>query len=789
MRSLVRGLWSVALLCLVLPSLVGAAPKERGVILRCDKPYSGIEQQIAQLGGRVTHRFDNVDALAAVVPEERLAELQALAGVKTLSKDAVVPAPAPVLSVKGVPSRGAGVVSLEAASVVDVAPATLKAMAASPQDYMFNNDLIHATELFSQGVFGEGVIVAVIDSGTANNADVVPAIAGSVIGGENFVAGDPSATSTRNGDHGSWVGSVIAGHAIFGFSEASTLVQSLLLNAPEAILGPCVGQGVCDVPMLGVAPFSSLYAMKVFPAAGGGAPESRIIAAMDRALTLKRNYDKGMPSAPVSGDGSEDDPYVYDSLNIQVVNMSLSGPTLYAGSDIEDELTREMLKAGQLVVASASNTGPAAMTGGSPGTGEGSLTVGAASTAPHERVLRDLQYGVGAGPLYRPFEGIQSAYFSARGPTADGRIDPELTANGFATLAQGASGGISVVSGTSFSAPTAAGAAALLWDVFPYQRASRVRNALYYSANPHILADRSGKIDQGRGFLDVAAAVKKLKRYRRLPRWVADGVDSPFVAHNIRAAGFRPIHFRGNSYHTRIENLMPGQVAQLFVPVDRRTDELTVTLSNVTPELPPAEQNYFFGDDILMAILDAPTSTDEYTRDFGFYASDTTVTVDHPQSGIARVAVMGDWTNAGRISADVTIQRVRSSQGLPTAWGKVAEGDFIPVEVKIPDGAKEAVFELEWLHTWGRFPTNDLDLILVDPANGQYFEGATLASPERVVIEAPVAGTWLALVNGFAINGGVNHGWHCKHKHDKGGRHELKDVYGLSVTVDGERIR
>ncbi len=137
----------------------------------------------------------------------------------------------------------------------------------------------------------------------------------------------------------------------------------------------------------------------------------------------------------------------------------------------------------QIVVVSTSNAGPAAITGGSPGTGEGSLTVGAASTPGYERVLRDLQYGLGVGPLYRPFDGIQSAYFTARGPTADG-IDPELTANGFATFAQGATGGLSVVSGTSFSAPTAARAAALMRDVFPYQKAGRIRNALYFSANP-----------------------------------------------------------------------------------------------------------------------------------------------------------------------------------------------------------------------------------------------------------------------------------------------------------------
>lgn len=782
MRSLVRGLWRPAVLCLVLPALGGAAPRARGVILRCDKPYSTVELQIAQLGGRVTHRFDNVDALAAVVAEERLVELQALAGVKRLYKDMAVAAPAPVQGVRGVPDRGMGVVTIEALDVADLAPAALGAMAADPQGYLFNNDLIRASELFAKGVLGEGVIVAVIDSGTANNPDVVPAIAGNVIGGENFVPGDPSATSTANGPHGTFLGSVIAGHVNLALSETSSLVQALLLHAPDAIDGPCPDpnrSGYCWVPMVGVAPFSSLYAMKVFPAAGGNAPKSRIIAAMDRALTLKRNYSAGMPSVPVAGDGSEDDPYVYDALNIQVVNMSLSGPTLYAGNDLEDELTRKMLKAGQLVVAPVSNTGPAAITGGSPGTGEGSLTVGAASTAAHERVLREMQnaaaYFPGIGSYYRPFDGVQSAYFTARGPTADGRIDPELTANGVGTLAQGAGGGFSVVSGTSFSAATAAGAAALLWDLYPYQRASWIRNALYFAANPHVLADGSGRVDQGRGFLDVAAAARKLKRRHRFPRSVARGVNSSSVAYNIRRVGFRPIHFRGNTYHTRIENLLPGQVAQLFVPVDRRTDEFTVALSNISPELPSPEQNFLFGDEILMATLDAPTSTDSFTRDIGFYDSDTTVTVDNPQPGIARVAVAGRWTNAGRISADVTIRRVRSSQGWPTARGKVSEGEFVPVEVEIPQGTSEVAFELDWIHNWARLPTDDLDLFLEDPSGNLNEDGTTLASPERVVLENPAPGTWVAWVNGVLIYEAVR----CGHDMER---------FTLRVTADGERI-
>src|SRR5438093_4271495 len=113
--------------------------------------------------------------------------------------------------------------------------------------------------------------------------------------------------------------------------------------------------------------------------------------------------------------------------------MTFGGPMLFAGRSIQHQLTLAMLAAGITVVTSAGTDGPPAMTGGSPGTGFGSLTVGAASTAVHERVLRDLQLGPGMGAISRPTTHPQTAYFSSRGPTADGRLDPDILANGFAS--------------------------------------------------------------------------------------------------------------------------------------------------------------------------------------------------------------------------------------------------------------------------------------------------------------------------------------------------------------------
>jgi hypothetical protein len=780
-RLLVPGVVAVALL-MAGSAPAWAAPRSR-LIIRCDQPCDAITRAIRGAGGSITHEFVNVGAIAAALPPERVAEIVALAGPNRTFKDVLVAPPAPVDSRAGSARRGVGVATVAADEAHALNEAAMRdIVGAAPQDYSFNNALIGASSFHANGLFGQGVITALIDTGTTN-APVVPALSGTVIGGESFVAGDPvpSATSRNNGPHGTWTGTVIAGHAAFLFQNTSALVQSLKVNAPDAISGPCPDPpavAACTIPMVGVAPLSSIYALKVFDSRGGGTPESIVIAAMDRAITLKKNFNNGMPSVPVSGTGTEDDPFVYDSLNIQVANMSLGGPTLFAGRDVGDELTREMAKVGITLAASAGNDGFAAMTGGSPGTGFATLTVGAASTPAHERVLRDLQLGPGFGVLYRPFNGIQTADFSSRGPTADGRFDPELVANGFATFAQGSCQGnaaciagvglapINLVSGTSFSSPTAAGGAVLLRQVSPGASAGQIRNALTAGANPSLVADGSGRIDQGRGFLDVTTAAAKLAA--GISGEIPVSFSTPIVAANIAPLGFKPVKFAGNVFKTHVKDLLPGQAAQFFVDADFKTDRLVVTFSNVTPALPPTQQNQLFGDDLFVRVADAPTSFFSPLVD-EFVAGDKSFTLENVQTGLVRVAILGDTTNAGRISADLRIDRVRKTPPLPTAIGLIREGDLIPVPFEVPVGTTQLVVELGFLQSWAVYPTNDLDLILQDPGGGLNFDGATLASPERTVVANPTPGTWTALIQGFTVQ--FN-----------------EELWTLTATADGVRL-
>ena len=61
-----------------------------------------------------------------------------------------------------------------------------------------------------------------------------------------------------------------------------------------------------------------------------------------------------------------------------------------------------------------------------------------------------------------------------------------------------------------------------------------------------------------------------------------------------------------------------------------------VTLNNIVPTLPPAQQNQLFGDDLLFAVHSAKTSAQgegDYLA-FEFVASDQTFVFDRPETGL-----------------------------------------------------------------------------------------------------------------------------------------------------------
>jgi len=162
-----------------------------------------------------------------------------------------------------------------------------------------------------------------------------------------------------------------------------------------------------------------------------------------------------------------------DSAGADVFNTSLSYTTFddpamnYTYANMDGNTARITqaadwaAKKGILVVASAGNYGGGGWTYvGAPADGDSVLSVGATNA-----------------------EGVRVG-FSSVGPTSDGRIKPDVMAQGSAAVTCALNGqGITFVSGTSFSGPIMAGLATILWQAHPTRTNMQIYETLKQSSN------------------------------------------------------------------------------------------------------------------------------------------------------------------------------------------------------------------------------------------------------------------------------------------------------------------
>ncbi len=103
------------------------------------------------------------------------------------------------------------------------------------------------------------------------------------------------------------------------------------------------------------------------------------------------------------------------------------------------------------------------------------------------------------------FSDGEKAGFSSTGPTADGRVKPEVVAQGVSVYAMYGEGGYTFANGTSFSTPLAAGVAALVLSAHPELTPMEVRARMISTARP-IDAPVPNNFT-GTGMLDALEAV------------------------------------------------------------------------------------------------------------------------------------------------------------------------------------------------------------------------------------------------------------------------------------------
>lgn len=167
-----------------------------------------------------------------------------------------------------------------------------------------------------------------------------------------------------------------------------------------------------------------------------------------------------------------------DSVGVDIINSSLgytqfdNSSQNYSYQDMDGKTTvvaraaNMAFSRGMLVVNSAGNYGSQSWQYiGSPADAPGALAVGGTNS-----------------------EGIRAS-FSSVGPTYDGRVSPQIMAQGQGVAIVNTMGSAANANGTSFSAPIISGLAACLWEMFPDASNEDIKKAIIRSSNQFLNPD------------------------------------------------------------------------------------------------------------------------------------------------------------------------------------------------------------------------------------------------------------------------------------------------------------
>jgi serine protease AprX len=220
----------------------------------------------------------------------------------------------------------------------------------------------------------------------------------------------------------------------------------------------------------------------------------------------------------------------FDSLGVDVVSSSLAyldfdgAENDYHFEDLDGNSTMVAQicnwadSRGMIIVTAIGNEGPGESSLWSPADAEGVISVGSVDSE------------------------MRVSYFSSRGPTADGRIKPDIVALGQSCALAALNGGLRYGTGTSFATPQIAGGIALLRSAFPAWRRE-----------------------------DIMAAFQKHSQEKEKSNEIGWGVpDFYAIVHDYQSQAMRhieieafpnPAHY---SINLRWDNVKPGVSIKLY---------------------------------------------------------------------------------------------------------------------------------------------------------------------------------------------------------------------------------
>jgi len=280
---------------------------------------------------------------------------------------------------------------------------------AANQIEMIKGDFLH-----EQDFTGEGMIIAVLDSGFPN-VETNPAFTHII--DENRLLGTFDFFSRTNDVTGT------GSHGARTFSDIG---------------------GIIENDFVGTAPNASFYLFRTeYGPDENPREEAWWVAALERADSL------GVDVINTSL-GYQD----YDNPNYDHSYEDLDGQTTFAARGANIAFAK-----GMLLITSGGNDGNGFGTVATPADAPGLLSIGAVNS-----------------------EG-EYVSFSSRGPTVDGRIKPDVMAQGQDAAVVDQDGNVTFNNGTSFSSPILAGTVACLWQSRPEVKNGRIMQVVRASAH------------------------------------------------------------------------------------------------------------------------------------------------------------------------------------------------------------------------------------------------------------------------------------------------------------------
>ena len=739
------------------------------LIVLTDGDTRSVVRAVRNAGGTVNFEYENVPAVAFTIPSDSIGAVLYLPGVLRVEKDETLKL-ADLEKEKPMEYRLRGAGSYERIKL-DAATFDFSTVPQGYANFMYTG----AVDIWPETGAGAGSIVAVVDTGTARNFCLSHAVIGAPGFPDGYNASGDGYPATWEGNHyhGTFVAGTIASDCALDLGSTT----DPLYMAQE----PYFGWPVDFFPIIGQAPASEIYPVKVGDFTGV-LQTSWIFDGLDHIVSLKSS----------------------GALDIDIVNMSLGGGTLFDGGDIFDEFVEKIYEHDMLLVTSASNDGPVPNSIGSPATSYKTVSVGALDYPDSSRVLYEFigltsMGGVtGQGMVMRPTDDVFVADFSSRGPLSDGRLGPEIQALGTWNFHQTADGGFSWASGTSFSAPTVAGGAALInawWEArFGVDMPPELLEfVLLIGADPRVVGREWRSLnDQGHGALDLVATLDLLAPLGiqaegdHLEELMAsarmfygeDDVSTSWIWLRTKVGRLQsnilgtPRRGQTQVWESDEVTLKQAETLDLVFDVTRFTSRVYVEIYDI--ETPDNSAYAWWPNSLTIHIQDAKRSGIEHPVNVYWYPMSYGDAVDIEiedgpwtfwgmdwdyipmEPGKMKVTLMPDVSNEDPVSFKVRVTRENYKRltGQKIAKQKIMDGDTYVYAVDVPEGTSMATFDLIWWRDWSKFPTSDLDMLVYGPDFSLVsLDGATLNAPERAVLYEPEAGTYYLMVQGFEQNG------------------------------------